>query len=113
MGIKIASLFLIFSIIIITVWGIYMIHEYPGKVAKSRKHPQLRAIQVTSVMGLLFFPLWIFALIWAHSNAIVGKLYNQGDFNENDEEQIAPEPSIVSSKPKVKIESKPTTENKD
>lgn len=98
MGIKITSLFLIFTIIIITVWGIYMIHEYPGKVAKARKHPQLRAIQVTSVMGLIFFPLWVFALIWAHSNAIMGRLYNKGDFNEKNEEDIIPEPPIVSSK---------------
>jgi hypothetical protein len=113
MGIKIASLFLIFSIIIITVWGIYMIHEYPGKVAKSRNHPQIRAIEVTAVMGLLFFPLWVLALIWAHSNAVIGNLYNQGDFNKNNEEDIVPEPAIVASKPKVKKVSTKPTENKD
>jgi len=102
MEIKIISLVLIFFGIIITVWGIYMIHLYPGKVAKERKHPQLRAIEVTAVMGLLIFPLWIAALIWAHSNAIIGKLYNAGDFNEEGEEETVPEPPITSSKKKAK-----------
>ena len=80
------SLFLMLFFVIITAWGIYMIHLYPGKVAKSRKHPQLKAIEVTSVMGLIFFPLWVAALIWAHSNAIIGKLYNKGDFETDDAE---------------------------
>ena len=79
MSIKYISLFLIVSIFIIIVAGIYMIHTYPGKVAAKRKHPQLKAIEVTSLTGLLFFPLWIFALIWAHSNAVLGNLYNTGD----------------------------------
>jgi hypothetical protein len=103
MEIKIISLILIFFAIIIIVWGIYMIHEYPGKVAKQRKHPQTRAIEVTAVMGLLIFPLWILALIWAHSNAIIGKLYNIGDFTDEGEEKIEAEPPVVSSKKKKKI----------
>lgn len=102
MEIKIISLVLIFFGIIITVWGIYMIHEYPGKVAKQRKHPQHRAIEVTAVMGLLIFPLWILALIWAHSNAIIGKLYNEGDFTKDGEEIPQSEPSITSSEKKTK-----------
>lgn len=108
MEIKIISLSLILFSIIITVWGIYMIHMYPGKVAKQRKHPQLRAIEVTAVMGLIIFPLWIFALIWAHSNAIFGKLYNKGDFTPDDQEINIPEPAIVSSK-KAKKEPKENT----
>ena len=99
MEIKIVSLSLI---LFATVWGIYMIHLYPGKVARQRKHPQLRAIEVTSVMGLIIFPLWIFALIWAHSNAIVGKLYNKGDFTPDDKEVAEPEPAIVPSRKKNK-----------
>jgi hypothetical protein len=109
MEIKIISLSLILFFIIITVWGIYMVHLYPGKVAKQRKHPQLRAIEVTAVMGLIIFPLWIFALIWAHSNAIFGKLYNEGDFTPDDKEVNVPEPAIVSSKKKEKKEQKDNT----
>lgn len=70
-----------------------MIHMYPGKIAKKRKHPQFKAIEVTSVMGLLIFPLWIAALIWAYSNAIIGKLYNGGDFEEKQEVANAASPS--------------------
>jgi hypothetical protein len=103
MTIKIISLFLIFSIVILIVWGIYMIHIYPGKVAKLRNHPQTRAIEVTALMGLIIFPLWILALIWAHSNAVIGKLYNGGDFVEDDEQKEA-EPSLLSNKaPESKI----------
>ena len=80
-----------------------MIHTYPGKVAKLRNHPQTRAIEVTSLMGLIFFPLWVAALIWAHSNAIIGRLYNDGDFSE-DEEEHESEPSLLSNKPsKTKV----------
>jgi len=104
MEIKIISITLILFAIIIIVWGIYMIHLYPGKVAKQRKHPQLKAIEVTSVMGLLIFPLWILALIWAHSNAIFGKLYNEGDFTADDQGVNEPEPPLFSSKPEVETE---------
>ncbi len=82
MKIKIISLFLIFAIFIIIALGIYKIHTYPGKIAAKKKHPQLKAIEVTSLTGLLFFPLWIFALIWAYSNAVLGNLYNKGDHAE-------------------------------
>ena len=91
MKIKIISLFLIFAIFIIIAVGIYMIHTYPGKVAKKKKHPQQRAIEVTSLTGLIFFPLWILALIWAHSNAVLGILYNKGDFGD----EAPPESNVV------------------
>jgi uncharacterized membrane protein len=65
---------ILMSVIIITL-GIIKIHTYPGKVAKERKHPQQQAIEVTSLLGLLVFPLWMFALVWAYSNAIIGQLY--------------------------------------
>lgn len=79
MEIKIISLFLIVFIAILIVWGILKIHTYPEKVAKQKNHPQTKAIAVTSVLGLLIFPLWMLALVWAYSNAVIGKLYNNGD----------------------------------
>lgn len=60
------SLFLIFFSILMIVVGIVVVHEIPGKVAKARNHPQLDAIKITSYLGLLVFPLWMAALIWAH-----------------------------------------------
>jgi hypothetical protein len=76
---KIISLLLIFFIVVVIVWGILKIHTYPEKIAKKKNHPQVKAIFVTSVFGLLIFPLWMFALVWAYSNAVVGRLYNDGD----------------------------------
>jgi hypothetical protein len=102
MNVKYVSIFLLFFGIIIIVWGIYMIHMYPGKVAKLRKHPQLKAIEVTSVMGLLIFPLWIAALIWAHSNAIIGSLYNKGDATPDEVEQKEPSAPVAEDHPDTK-----------
>ena len=59
--------FLILLLLIGTIiWGIAAMHMLPGRIAKARHHPQARAIEITSLCGLLIFPLWIAALIWAH-----------------------------------------------
>jgi len=77
---------ILFAVVIITL-GIVKIHTYPGKIATARKHPQTEAIEVTSLLGLLIFPLWMFALVWAYSGAIIGKLY------EVEEEEDTPTPT--------------------
>lgn len=82
MKLEIISLFLIFFSVIVIVLGIIKIHTYPGKIAKARNHPQTEAIEVTSLLGLLIFPLWMAALIWAYSGAIVGNLYSTGKQGE-------------------------------
>lgn len=74
--IAIISLFLIFFSVITIILGIVELHSYPGKVAEQRGHPQKDAIEATSVMGLLIFPLWMLALIWAYSGAVIGNLYS-------------------------------------
>ncbi len=79
---------IIFSVLVITL-GIIKIHTYPGKIAKARNHPQTEAIEVTSLLGLLMFPLWMAALVWAYSGAVVGKLYTNG---EGEPEPASPEP---------------------
>lgn len=63
-------LFFLLVIAVIIVWGIVIIHSYPGKVAEKRGHPQKAAIDAMSVMGLLIFPLWMFALIWAYMRPV-------------------------------------------
>jgi len=82
MKLEIISLFLIFFSVIVITLGIIKIHTYPGKIAKERNHPQTEAIEVTSLLGLLIFPLWMAALVWAYSGAIVGKLYAAGEEGE-------------------------------
>jgi len=75
MKLEIIALSLIFFSIIVITLGIIKIHTYPGKIAKQRNHPQTEAIEVTSLLGLLIFPLWMAALVWAYSGAVVGSLY--------------------------------------
>lgn len=78
------SLSLIFLSVIIIILGIIKVHTYPGKVALARNHPQAKAIEVTSLLGLIIFPFWMFALMWAYSNAIIGKLYtSDAEVNKN------------------------------
>ena len=79
MKLEIISLFLIFFAIITIILGIIKIHTYPGKIAKARNHPQTEAIEVTSLLGLIIFPLWMAALVWAYSGAVVGNLYREQD----------------------------------
>ncbi len=71
------SLSLIFFSTITIILGIIKIHTYPGKVARARKHPQEKAIEVTSLLGLIVFPLWMFALVWAYSGAVLGVMYSK------------------------------------
>lgn len=66
MSLEIASLLLILFAVIIIVWGIAVVHTLPGKIAKKRGHSQVEAIEITSYLGLLVFPLWMAALIWAY-----------------------------------------------
>ncbi len=73
------SLFLIFFSVITIILGIIKIHTYPGKIAKARNHPQEKAIEVTSLLGLIVFPLWMLALVWAYSGAVIGVMYAKAD----------------------------------
>lgn len=66
MALEIASLILIVVAVVIIVWGIAVVHTLPGKIAAQRGHSQVKAIEITSYLGLLIFPLWMGALIWAY-----------------------------------------------
>ena len=39
----------------------------PGVVADQRQHPNAKAIGMCSIVGVFFPPLWLVALIWAHT----------------------------------------------
>jgi hypothetical protein len=53
------------SVLIITLFIIY-VHTMPGKIAKKRGNPQTEAIEILALLGLLMFPLWMAALVWAY-----------------------------------------------
>jgi hypothetical protein len=63
---KIIALFLIFVSVIIIIVGIIFIHELPYKIACKRNNPQKDAIRCMALMGLVMFPLWLLAMIWAY-----------------------------------------------
>jgi hypothetical protein len=69
-GMEITSLSLILFAVLIIVLGIVKVHTYPGQVALQRNHPQAKAIEVCSLLGLLVFPLWMAALIWAYAGVV-------------------------------------------
>ena len=64
--IKTISLLLILFSVIIIALAVIFVHTMPGKIARSRNHPQAEAIEIASLLGLLIFPLWMAALIWAY-----------------------------------------------
>lgn len=70
MILSITSLLLIVFCVIVIVLGIVKLHEYPVVIAEARNHPQRDAIMACSVMGLIIFPFWMFALIWAYGGTI-------------------------------------------
>jgi len=40
---------------------------WPGLVAKRRGHPSATAIRILGLVGLLLWPCWLIALIWAYT----------------------------------------------
>lgn len=60
------SLGLIFFSVIVIILFIIFVHTMPGKIARKRGNPQAEAIEILSLLGLLIFPLWMAALVWAY-----------------------------------------------
>ena len=60
------ALGLIFFVIVLFVYMIVALHTVPGKVARKNNHPQLKAIEICSLMGLIIFPFWMIAMVWAN-----------------------------------------------
>lgn len=60
------SVGLILTCIIVIVLFIVFVHTMPGKIARKRGNPQEEAIEILSLLGLLIFPLWMAALVWAY-----------------------------------------------
>lgn len=67
---KIFSACLIVFLITIIIVGIVKLHELPGKIAASKNHPQVEAIKICSLLGLIIFPFWMFALLWAYMKPV-------------------------------------------
>ncbi len=60
---------LIAAIVVLAVW----IGGLPGRIAKSRDHPQADAINACGWLGLITLgPAWIVAMVWAYAKPIAG-----------------------------------------
>ena len=71
---KILCLCLILISVVVIVVGIIKIHELPGEIAARRKHPQAEAIRICSLLGLIVFPFWMIALLWAYMRPVLTPL---------------------------------------
>lgn len=60
------ALALILLVIVLVISAIAVLHMVPGKIARANNHPQLKAIEVCSLMGLIIFPFWMIAYVWAN-----------------------------------------------
>ena len=68
---KLLCLGLIVMSVLIIVIGIVKVHELPGQIAQKRGHPQADAIHICSLLGLVIFPFWMFALLWAYVKPVM------------------------------------------
>jgi hypothetical protein len=67
---KILCMGIILMCVLIIVIGIITVHELPGKIARRRGHPQAEAIRICSLLGLIVFPFWMMALLWAYMRPV-------------------------------------------
>lgn len=42
----------------------------PGRIARRRNHPNADAICLCGRIGAIILPLWLVAIIWAHTNSV-------------------------------------------
>ena len=73
---------ILFSVIVIVV-GIIKVHELPGEIAKRKGHPQAEAIRICSLLGLIVFPFWMFALVWAYVRPVMTPISLEPDPEDN------------------------------
>jgi hypothetical protein len=55
------------------LFGLLLLAYVPGHVARKRCHPSAQAISICGVLGLLIWPLWIVAYIWAYTGPDLSK----------------------------------------
>jgi hypothetical protein len=81
---------LIVSSVLVIVIGIIKLHELPGNIAQSRGHPQVDAIRTCSLLGLIVFPFWMMALLWAYMKPVFKPYPVEGDRAEATETPVQP-----------------------
>ena len=65
------TFFIMGVIILLVVFLLFFFGDLPGKIARSRNHPQADAIHVCSWIGLVAGGVgWVIALVWAYTNPV-------------------------------------------
>ncbi|MEH6453795.1 MAG: DUF3302 domain-containing protein [Psychromonas sp.] len=60
------SLGILFTVLLILIYGLIIIHDIPYEMAKKRNHPHAEAIHIAGWISLFFLHvLWPFLWIWA------------------------------------------------
>ena len=93
------SIGLILFCIIVIVLFIVFVHTMPGKIARKQGNPQAEAIEILSLLGLLIFPLWMAALVWAFMRpfTVPVEVIGREDRISSEPEPV-PEPETASAK---------------
>ena len=73
--------FLVIALILGAIVVGVLIAGLPGHIARRRGHASARAIHICGLCGLLFFPAWIAALVWAYTGPDNGGDPQVGDYH--------------------------------
>ena len=100
------SLGLILSCVIIITLFIVYVHTMPGKIARKRGNPQAEAIEILSLLGLLMFPRWMAALVWAYMRPFSVPVQVVEDLKKD---AADPEPTPLAAAPATETETEGET----
>ena len=54
--------------LIVGIAVVIFLGGWPGRIAKRRGHANREAINICGWIGILLWPCWIVAIIWAHTS---------------------------------------------
>ena len=58
---------IVYGLAFTAVWALHSLGGWPGRIARSRRHPKATAIGVCGWLGLPVLVLWPIALAWAYT----------------------------------------------
>jgi len=60
---------IVVAVSVVVVLFIFAFAKIPGNIARRRGHSNADAINLCAWLGLIVWPCWVVALIWAHTGA--------------------------------------------
>lgn len=65
-----AILGVVVAAVVLTALAAWFLGTIPGRIAARRGHPSATAIRICGLFGILFWPCWFVALIWAYTGGL-------------------------------------------